>query len=97
MGIEHTLDTPLAAAVRAAGSQSAFARLCKKSQTSVHELLRDGRRLWAESVLAVESATGVPKEALRPDIYPPESGEADRQPAAARSDNHRAAGLDTLP
>jgi DNA-binding transcriptional regulator YdaS (Cro superfamily) len=29
-------------------------------------------RLPAEHVLAIEAATGVPKEELRPDIYPAE-------------------------
>ena len=70
MGIETTLTTPLADAVRKAGSQSAFARLVGKSQTSVHGLLRDGKSLWAESVLVVEAATGVSKHSLRPDLYP---------------------------
>ena len=96
MGIEHTLDTPLAEAVRAVRSQSAFARIAGKSQASVYELLRDGKPLWAESVLAVEAATGVPKEALRPDLYPPAVGEAGIRPAVARDDARRGA-LDTLP
>ncbi|TCP65893.1 YdaS family helix-turn-helix protein [Sphingomonas sp. PP-CE-1G-424] len=69
MGIEANLGTPLAEAVRKVGSQSAFARLVGKSQTSVYGLLRDNKPLWAESVLAVEAATGVSKEQLRPDIY----------------------------
>ncbi len=72
MGIEATLDTPLAESIRKVGSQSAFARLVGKSQTSVHGLLRDGKPLWAESVLAVEAATGVSKHRLRPDVYGPE-------------------------
>ena len=71
MGIESTIDTPLALAVRKAGSQSAFARLIGRSQASVHEWLRDSRALPAEHVLLVERETGVPKEELRPDIYPP--------------------------
>jgi len=73
MGIEATLDTPLAESVRKVGSQSAFARLVGKTQASVHGLLRDGKPLWAESVLKVEAATGVSKHRLRPDIYPVEA------------------------
>jgi DNA-binding transcriptional regulator YdaS (Cro superfamily) len=69
MGIEATLATPLADAVRKIGSQSAFARLVGKSQTSVYGLLRDGKPLWAETVLTVEAATGISKHRLRPDIY----------------------------
>lgn len=72
MGIEDSLDTALAESVRKVGSQSAFARLVGKSQTSVHGLLRNGKPLWAESVLAVEAATGVSKHRLRPDVYGPE-------------------------
>lgn len=71
MGIEATLDTPLAESVRKVGSQSAFARLVGKSQTSVYGLLRDSKALWPESVLTVEAATGVSRHKLRPDIYPP--------------------------
>lgn len=77
MGIEANIESPFAEAVRKVGSQSAFARLVGKSQTSVFTLLRDGKPLWAESVLAVEAATGVSKELLRPDIYPPENATND--------------------
>ena len=69
MGIEATLDTPLAESVRKVGSQSAFARLVGKSQSSVHTLMREGKPLWAEAVLKIEAATGVSRHRLRPDIY----------------------------
>lgn len=75
MGIEANLDSPLAEAVRKIGSQSAFARLVGKHQASVHGLLRDGKPLWPESVLTVESATGVSKHRLRPDVYGPETAD----------------------
>jgi DNA-binding transcriptional regulator YdaS (Cro superfamily) len=76
MGIEATIDSPLARAVREVGSQSAFGRLVGKSQASVHELLRDGKQLWAEAVLTVEAATGVSRHDLRPDLYPREAPRA---------------------
>ncbi|MEG3169220.1 YdaS family helix-turn-helix protein [Sphingomonas sp. LB3N6] len=72
MGIEATLDTPLAESVRKAGSQSAFARLVGRSQSSIYALMRENKPLWAESVLAVEAATGVSKHRLRPDLYGPD-------------------------
>lgn len=72
MGIESRLDTPLAEAVRKVGSQSAFARLVKRSQPSVHQLLAEGKPLWPESVLTVEEATGISRHRLRPDVYGPE-------------------------
>lgn len=69
MGIEADIDSPLAEAVRRAGSQSAFARQIGRSQTYVHQLLRDDRPLGAELVLKAEAATGVSRFELRPDIY----------------------------
>jgi DNA-binding transcriptional regulator YdaS (Cro superfamily) len=73
MGIEAMIDSPLAAAVRAVGSQSAYARLVKRSQSSIYERLRDRKPVHAEDVLVVERETGIPKEVLRPDIYPDDS------------------------
>lgn len=72
MGIEHIQTTPLALAVRRAGSQSAFARIIGRSQPTVYEWLRGNRPLPAEHVLTVERETGVSKHLLRPDLYPAE-------------------------
>ena len=72
MAIEHDSDTPLARAVRSAGSQSAFARLIGVSQPTVNDWLRLAKALPAEHVLAVEAATGISRHDLRPDIYPVE-------------------------
>ncbi|PTW45098.1 YdaS antitoxin of YdaST toxin-antitoxin system [Sphingomonas faeni] len=70
MALEHESDSALARAVRVAGSQSAFGRLVKKRQSTVREwLLAD--RLPGEYVLAIELATKIPKEELRPDLYVP--------------------------
>lgn len=57
-------------AVAIAGGQSATARLCKVSQAAVWKWLQSGKRLPAEQVLTVSSATGVSPHLLRPDIYP---------------------------
>lgn len=70
MALEHLSDSPLAVAVRAAGSQSAFGRLIGRSQSTVHDWLADDKPLPAEYVLAVEAATGISRHDLRPDIYP---------------------------
>jgi len=91
MGIESNLDTPLAAAVRAAGSQSAYARFMGRSQASVYEALRNRRPMWDVDVLKAEKAWELSRSYLRPDLYPPSEGEADNTPAAIRSDNHRGA------
>lgn len=69
---ERTPFEALEAAVRIAGGQSAFARLCGKAQPTVWKWLQNGKRLPAEHVLTVEAATGVSRHLLRPDIYPVE-------------------------
>ncbi len=84
MGIESTIDTPLAAAVRAVGTQTAYARLVNRSQSSIYERLRDLKPVHAEDVLLVERETGIPKEVLRPDIYPDDSATTRASLAPAR-------------
>lgn len=70
MALEHTLESPLALAVRAAGGQSAFARLIGRSQPYVHGLLRDGKQLPAEETVLVDAADiGFTKAVLRPDLF----------------------------
>jgi DNA-binding transcriptional regulator YdaS (Cro superfamily) len=70
MGMEQSLDTPLALAVRLAGSQSAFGRIIGRRQSTVNHWLKHNRPLPAEHVLTVESDTGVSRTLLRPDLYP---------------------------
>lgn len=85
MAIEHESDTALAKAVRAAGSQSAFGRLIGRRQSTIRQWLMERKPLPAEDVLLVERETGIPKEVLRPDIYPDESDSpANRLDHAAR-------------
>jgi len=60
----------LHAAVEKLGGQSATARLCEVTQGAVWRWLNVNHQLPAEYVLRVEAATGIPKEWLRPDIYP---------------------------
>jgi TorA maturation chaperone TorD len=57
-------------AIRAAGGVGALARALGISQPSVS----NWNRIPAERVLAVEALTGVPRQVLRPDLYP--DGEA---------------------
>ncbi|WP_294257174.1 YdaS family helix-turn-helix protein [uncultured Sphingomonas sp.] len=70
MSLEAHLDTPLAKAVRAAGSQSAFGRWIDRRQSTVFGWLKDGKPLPAEHVLEVERLSGISRHELRPDIYP---------------------------
>lgn len=59
-------------AVQAAGSQAELARRLGVRQQSVQEWVRR-ERIPAERVLSVESATGIPRHRLRPDLYPRDS------------------------
>lgn len=58
----------LALAIRAAGGYSALASRLGLTKASVHQWTR----VPAERVLAVEAVTGVPRQQLRPDLYPAE-------------------------
>lgn len=57
-------------AIERAGGQSALARAIGKSQGHVWHWVKVAKRAPAEAVLAIESATGVPRSELRPDVYP---------------------------
>jgi DNA-binding transcriptional regulator YdaS (Cro superfamily) len=70
VAIEHDLDSVLAKAVRAAGSQSAFGRLIGRRQSTVREWLKTGK-VSPGAVLTVEEKTGISRHKLRPDIYGP--------------------------
>lgn len=70
MSCDTTPFEALRAAVKAAGSQQAFADICGVSQTAVWKWLQSSKRLPAEHVLRVEAATSVSRHHLRPDIYP---------------------------
>lgn len=63
-------DAGLQEAIRAVGGISALSRLLGIAQPSVSIWTR----IPAERVLAVESATSVPRHVLRPDLYPAEDG-----------------------
>ena len=66
------MSNSLTHAVELVGGQSALARACGKKQGHVWWWLNRSGRVPAESVIAVELATGgrVSRHALRPDLYP---------------------------
>jgi TorA maturation chaperone TorD len=74
-------DTGIEEALRAAGGVGALARKIGISQPSVSNWVR----IPAERVLAVESATGVDRSILRPDLY------SERHPTAGDLDEVEAA------
>ena len=57
-------------AAKAAGGQSALARLLGVTPQAVQKMCATGR-VPAERVLEIEKLTGVHRSELRPDLYPP--------------------------
>lgn len=73
MGIPNSMRVALAKAINLAGGQAAFAVLVSTEERAVSQQivsywLRKGE-LPAELVLRVEILTGVPRAALRPDVF----------------------------
>lgn len=62
-------ELPICKAAKAAGGQSALARLLKVTPQAVQKMCASGR-VPAERVLEIEKATGVSRHELRPDLYP---------------------------
>jgi len=59
-------------AIRTAGGQLALADKIGVSQSLVSYWLKKSKKgVGAGFVLAIEAATGTPRERLRPDLYPP--------------------------
>lgn len=57
-------------ACETAGGQSILARAIGKTQGHLSKWVERGY-IPAESVIAIEKATGIPRHQLRPDVYPP--------------------------
>lgn len=65
--------TPLERAIVVVGSQRALAHAIGVSQQAISVWFRKkGKPIPAEMVVAVEKATGIPRNELRPDMYQPE-------------------------
>jgi DNA-binding transcriptional regulator YdaS (Cro superfamily) len=56
---------PVDAAIKAAGSASELARRLNIS----FQAIQQWKKIPAERVVAVEAATGIPRQQLRPDLY----------------------------
>lgn len=63
------MESPIEKAVRIAGSQSALARMVDVTPQAVQQWVVS-RRVSHKKVIEVERFTGVPRQELRPDIYP---------------------------
>ncbi|KQN00549.1 hypothetical protein ASE78_05540 [Sphingomonas sp. Leaf25] len=72
-------------AVRAVGSQSAYARLVGKHQSTINERLRKDGEIRDDEVLLVATATGIPKKELRPDLFGDVPREADTLKTGGRA------------
>jgi len=60
--------------VKHLGSQAALAELVGVTQQSVSGWCVKGQPIPVKHARTVEAATGIPKEDLRPDIYPRDAG-----------------------
>ena len=68
----------LADAITTLGGQAALGRLVGVAQPTVWRWVKARKPLPAEHVLAVETATGISRHDLNPDIYPRDSLDTDR-------------------
>lgn len=66
------MQSPKDRAIEAAGGVTRLSEAIGVTRSAVSQW----PRVPAERVIAVEKATGVPRQELRPDIYPPEEGSA---------------------
>lgn len=62
--------TAFQAAIARAPGQTAFANICNCSQGNISQLVRKRSLLPERLVLRAEAGTGIPRQHLRPDIYP---------------------------
>lgn len=68
---EHAPDA-LNEAVRLAGSQAALGKICGVTQATVSYWINVVKRIPGEHAIPIETATGVSRQRLRPDLYPQE-------------------------
>jgi DNA-binding transcriptional regulator YdaS (Cro superfamily) len=59
----------LADAIEKAGSQAALAREIGVTQQAISERIKADKLVPAEWCVAIERATGIPRQSLRPDLY----------------------------
>ncbi len=78
-------ESALERAIRAAGSQTKFAKIVGRSQPTVSLWVKGRMKLPAEAVLPVEAALGISRHELRPDLYPLDDPAAPAQHPPARS------------
>ena len=73
---DRTIGKRLTKAIKIKGDFRAFGRALGVSHQAVKKWTQS--HIPAERVLAVEALTGVPREELRPDIYPPQDRKRSR-------------------
>jgi DNA-binding transcriptional regulator YdaS (Cro superfamily) len=69
------MESSIEKAVQAVGSQSALARAVNVTPQAVQQWVEAGR-VSHKKVIEVERVSGVPRQELRPDIYPSEASAA---------------------
>lgn len=66
-----TPEQAFLAALDLAKTQAALAAIVGKRQPAISKRIAGSCRAEPDEVLAIEQALGVPRELLRPDLYPP--------------------------
>jgi DNA-binding transcriptional regulator YdaS (Cro superfamily) len=62
------MDSGIEKAVKAAGTIAALARKLGITRAAIHQW----PRVPPNRVIQIEQSTGIPREELRPDLYPPQ-------------------------
>jgi DNA-binding transcriptional regulator YdaS (Cro superfamily) len=60
-------------------TQVALARAVGVTPQAVSDVLKRGKRVPAEWCVKLEQATGIAAHAFRPDLYPPQEKQGDKQ------------------
>lgn len=85
MALQTHMDSPLAAAVRKAGSQAKYASIVGRTQPSIHRDLQQNKPVALEDVPLVEAALGIPRHELRPDYFEAPSPDPAQHPVGQPS------------
>ena len=80
MALQDALDSPLAKAVRKAGSQARYGDIVGKRQPTIHHALKHGHKIDLEDVPLLVRELGMTEHELRPDYFDPQNKPA-RRPA----------------
>lgn len=71
--IGSSLNRGIARAIKCIGSQVKLADAIGCGQSTLSNYLLNKKKCSAKVAIAIEQATGVPRHAIRPDLFPPQA------------------------